>query len=128
VVFPTYAFSQAGVLNFTADWTSAANDIDIAVANGSCTSDQLSVGLCTFKAVEDSETLKPEELNLAIDATTYTPLIANFTAPTENITYRILFTPSASLSQSEVRAFMVDAAARLRIAPVLVRAQGKLRR
>jgi hypothetical protein len=114
-------------LNFTADWTSVDDDIDIALANGSCTSDQLSVGLCTFKAVEDSETLKPEELTLALDATTYTPLVANFTAPTENITYRILFTPGASLSQSEVRAFMADTA-RLRIAPVLVRAKGRLRR
>ncbi len=122
-VFDPFTLSQAGSLDFSADWTSSGNDIDIAVATGSCTSSQLSAGACTFAGLEESPTMKPEQMTLALSAGTYTPLIGNFTTATEAITYRIVFTPNASASQSEIRAFIAAAGAR---PPVLARMNGKL--
>lgn len=124
-IFDPFALAQAGSLDFSADWTSSLNDIDIALASGPCTSSQLSAGTCTFAGLEESAALKPEQMTLPLSAGTYTPLIGNFTTATETITYRILFTPNASASQSDVRAFVAAAAAR---PPVLVRASGKLGR
>ena len=126
-IFTTFTFSQAGSLDFTADWMSSLNDIDIAVANGACTSDQLSLNQCTFLGVEDSPTLKPEQLTLAIAAASYTPLIANYTNPTETIAYRIVFTPPASAWSAEVAALVAEAKAHLRGGPVLVRAREPFR-
>ena len=125
-VFAPITFSQAGSLDFSADWTSSFDDIDIALANGACSSDQLSLNLCTFAGLEESATLKPEQLTLSIRAATFTPLIGNFTAPTETVTYRILFTPAASASSAEVRALLRSAAPHLRGGPVLIRAKGSL--
>lgn len=62
-------------------------------------------------------------MTLALPAGSYTALIGNFTTTAETVTYRIVFTPSASVSQSELRALVAAAAAR---PPVLVRASGKL--
>jgi hypothetical protein len=90
------------------------NDIGIALASGNCTADLLSAGLCTFAGVEESAT--------------YPPLIGNFTAATETVAYRIVFTPPASASQSETRALLAEAVARVRRGPVLVRAEAKLGR
>ena len=53
----------------------------------------------------------------------YPPLVGNFTNPTETITYRIVFTPSASASQSDARALAAAVASR---PPALVRMSGKL--
>lgn len=62
-------------------------------------------------------------MTLALPAGSYTALIGNFTTTAETVTYRIVFTPSASVSQSELRALVAAAAER---PPVLVRASGKL--
>lgn len=113
-IFDSYQFSVPGSLDFVADWVAASNDIDLAVANGQCTSDQLSQGACTFAGLEESATLKPEQLTLAIGAATYTPLIGNFTDPTETIAYRITFTPNASASAADVKSLIADIATRLK--------------
>jgi hypothetical protein len=119
-ILDTDTFAAAGSMDFIADWTSPLDDIDIAVANGACTSAQLSAGACTFAGLEESATLKPEQLTLALSASSYTPLIGNFTLPTELISYRITFTPNAAVSTAEVRRLLSYAAAEHRAVPVLV--------
>jgi len=125
-IFTPFTLSQAGSLDFTADWVSSLNDIDIALANGSCTSDQFSAGTCSFAGTEESATMKPEEMVLALAAGTYTHMIGNFSAASETISYRLLFAPTASASLSDARAAV--AAARLAHPPVLVRMSGKFSR
>ena len=121
-IFDPFTLVQAGSLDFTADWVSSADNIDLALTSGSCTSADLSAGICPFAGIEESATMKPEQMTLPLTAGAYTPLIGNFTTATETIAYRIGFTPNASVSRSGVRAF-VAAAAR---SPILVRASGKL--
>ncbi|MEO8501577.1 MAG: hypothetical protein ABI565_11730 [Vicinamibacteria bacterium] len=123
-VFDPLTLSVPGSLDFSADWTSPNNDIDIAVADGVCSSDQLSVGACTFAGIEQSETLKPEQLTLALSAAIYTPLIGNFTSPTETISYLVRFTPSASASAGDVLNLSAATAARLHASPRVIPAGG----
>jgi hypothetical protein len=121
-IFDPFTISQAGSVDFSADWTSSLNDIDIALASGSCTSSELSAGTCTFAGTEESATLKPEQMTLALSAGPYTPLLGNFSNGDETIAYRIVFTPNASASRGGVSAFGAAASAR---PPSLVRASGR---
>jgi len=119
-IFDPFTLPQAGSVDFSADWVSPLNDIDIALANGACTSSQLSAGACTFAGLEESATLKPEQMTLALTAGSYTPLLGNFSNGDDTIAYKIVFTPNTSASLSDLRAL---AAAR----PVLVKATGRFR-
>jgi hypothetical protein len=121
-IFDPFTISQAGSVDFSADWISPLNDIDIALASGACTSSQLSAGTCTFAGLEESATLKPEQMTLALSAGSYTPLLGNFSNGDETISYRIVFTPNASASRGAASASLAAASSR---APALVKATGR---
>jgi hypothetical protein len=120
----SFVLPAAGTLTFSVDWTSAANDIDIGLATGTCSTTQLSLGLCVFAGLEQSDTLKPEVLTLSLPAGTYTPVIASFTNATETITYKITFAPTAAALRGSPMAPPLASLEPL----ALVKLTGKLRR
>lgn len=91
------ATTETGAFDVTVDWTFAANDIDVALARGNCTFEQLVDDQCTISAETTSDTAKPEKLRLANQpAGTYTLVVPNFGPGDESIAYQVVFTPGTA--------------------------------
>src|SRR5262245_47386978 len=52
----TFTTSVAGRLEVTVDWTFATNDLDVYVARGACTVDQVNQKTCNFASFSESRT------------------------------------------------------------------------
>ena len=115
-------------MDFVADWLSPLDDIDIGIASGECTVAMMQTSSCTFLAIADSATAKPEEIVLPVTAGTYTPVLGNFTVSTEVITYRVVYTPSGSASAAERNALATRIAAELKGGLGIQRVRGALKR
>jgi len=127
-VFTPFTLASAGRLDLVADWLSPLDDIDIGITTGECTVAMLQTDSCVFAAVADSATAKPEAIVLAVSAGTYTHLIGNFTASTEIVTYRLIFTPGASLSAANAAEVAASLTARTAREPMVARVRGSLKR
>lgn len=128
VVFSPFTLSGGGSLDFVADWLSPLDDIDIGITSGECTVAMMQTSSCTFLAVADSATNKPEEIVLPVSAGTYTPVLGNFTVSTEVISYRVVYTPSATASAAERSAMATRMAAELKGGLGIQRIRGTLKR
>ncbi len=84
----------AGALEAIVDWTSAGNDIDIAIVRGNCTPQQGLANACGTPVAEStSTTAKPERVTAAgLAAGSYTLLIANFGPGQESGTLQVFLT------------------------------------
>jgi hypothetical protein len=112
------ATAETGAFDVTVDWTFASNDVDVAIARGACSFEQLISAECTLLGMTTSVTTKPERLRVANQpAGTYTLLIANFGPDDESIAYQAVFTPGTSAaSTSGGVAIRSDKVSRLRSA------------
>lgn len=73
----TITGSGTGTLDASANWGSAANDIDIYVTSTSCT--DIFFGGCSIQAQANSSTAKPERLTLGVSGgSVYRIWVANF--------------------------------------------------
>jgi hypothetical protein len=112
------ATTETGAFDVTVDWTFATNDIDVGLARGNCSFEQLIAEQCAFAAESTSTTAKPERIRLANQpAGTYTLVVLNFGPEDESIAYQVVFTPgtaAASASQDASEARVRKAATLLR--------------
>lgn len=90
--------TSVGSFELTLDWTFARNNLDIALARGSCnTEDDLLSGRCAFIAATNNPATKPERLQVPPQpAGTYYVLVANFSAEDESVAIQVVFTPSSA--------------------------------
>lgn len=96
-LFRTVATTQVGAIEVVVDWTFGTNDVDILLARGGCTLDQLVAMQCTVIGTAESATAKPERLRAANQpAGSYTVVVVNFGPDDESIAYQVVFTPGAS--------------------------------
>jgi hypothetical protein len=101
VLIRNIATTETGTFDITVDWTFATNDVDVALARGSCSFDQLIGDQCTFVGIADSVTTKPERLHLTNQpAGQYTLVVPNFGPADESIAYQVVFTPGASAASA----------------------------
>lgn len=127
-VFTPFTLAGAGSLDLVADWLSPLDDIDIGIASGECTTAMMQAGTCVFAAIADSATAKPEEIVLPVSAGTYTHVIGNFTASTEIITFRLVFTPTTSLSATKAAEVAAGLSVQAMKSTEFTRARGGLKR
>jgi hypothetical protein len=112
------ATTETGAFDVTVDWTFATNDIDVGLARGNCSFDQVIADQCAFAAESTSTTAKPEKLRLANQpAGTYTLVVVNFGPEDESIAYQVVFTPGTAAASASHGA----PAARVRKAAQLLR-------
>ncbi len=89
--------ARTGAIEVTVDWTFATNDIDVALARGSCSFDQLVAQQCTIAAISASTTAKPEKIRADNAAAgTYTLFIENTGPGDESLSFQVVLTPSAT--------------------------------
>jgi len=80
-----------GTLDITVDWTSAANEIDIYLAQGSCTVEQWPD--CAWATWSESRDFKPERLRfLGGFAGSYVLEIGNIGPGEESVSYQVVLT------------------------------------
>jgi hypothetical protein len=60
-----FTTSATGTLEAQCDWTFAFNDLDIAIARGSCSAVQVLLGQCNELVESSSATAKPERVSAA---------------------------------------------------------------
>lgn len=90
-----FAVTEAGTLEITADWTSAANNIDIFLYLGACSSEQARNNACAIANRTTSTTNKPERLTvIGVPAGNYSLGFANFGPTSETGTFEVFITPS----------------------------------
>jgi hypothetical protein len=79
------------------DWTFAANDVDVLLARGDCSFDQLEALQCPIVVFSVSTTAKPEKIrteNAAAGA--YTLFVENTGPGDESVSFQVVLTPSAT--------------------------------
>jgi hypothetical protein len=92
-----FTTASAGALDATADWTFAANDVDIYLAQGSCDNTTVFTTSCPVLAFSESPTAKPETAHVAsAPAGTYTIFVFNAGPGDESVSYQVVLTPSAT--------------------------------
>jgi hypothetical protein len=97
VGFVSFTTTRTGTLEATVDWTYAANDLDVLVARGSCTLDQLLAQQCPILAYSDSATAKPERVRAENAAAgTYTLFVENIGPGDESLSYQVVLTPTTA--------------------------------
>ena len=90
-----FAVTETGTLEITADWTSAANNIDIFLYLGSCSSEQARNNACAIANRTISTTNKPERLSvIGVPVGNYSLGFANFGPTAETGTFEVFLTPS----------------------------------
>lgn len=100
-----FSTTRSGTLDVTVDWTYAANDVDVALASGSCSLEQLQADQCRLLAFAVSSTAKPERLQLAAAAAgSYTLLVENNGPDNESVSYQVVLTPSAVAAATQAPA------------------------
>jgi len=88
--FVPFTTSGTGFLDVTVQWQSPSNNIEIAVARGTCTCKQAANDDCDVVAQSDSPTAKPELLMVSnLAAGSYTLVIANLGERSDSGTYEI---------------------------------------
>jgi hypothetical protein len=86
--------AEAGTVEITADWTSAANNIDIFFYVGSCSSEQARNNACEIANRTTSATTKPERLTIrGVPAGNYSLGFANFGPTAETGSFEAFLTP-----------------------------------
>ena len=86
----SFTLVEGGTVEITADWGSAANNIDLFLYLGNCTSARAREGGCAVANRTTSTTAKPERLNvIGVPSGTYSVGIANFGPTTESGTFRV---------------------------------------
>jgi hypothetical protein len=96
--------TAAGALEVTVDWTFAKNDIDVVLARGACSFEQLEAKQCTIAAVADSETAKPERVRTSGAAGTYTLFVENIGPDDDSASYQaVFFAGASSASEASIR-------------------------
>jgi hypothetical protein len=97
VLIRPVATTETGTFDVTVDWTFAANDIDVYLARGTCSFDQIVADQCAIAAASESTTAKPEKIRLANQpAGTYTLIVGNVGPGQESIAYQVVFTPGTT--------------------------------
>jgi hypothetical protein len=99
-----FTTARTGTIDVVVDWTFTSNDLDLILAKGSCSADQLVAMQCDVLAVADSTTAKPEKINLANAAAgLYTLFVINFGATEESLSYQVMLTTVGAASEGAVR-------------------------
>jgi hypothetical protein len=89
----SFPLANGGQIEIIADWTSPANNIDIFLYLGSCTSEQARRNECTIANRTSSATAKPERLSvLGVPSGTYSVGFANFGPTAETGTFEVFLT------------------------------------
>ena len=82
-----------GMLDVTVDWTFVTNNVQIYLADGSCSIEQFNSYDCAIAGRSESLTAKPERLQLTnLRAGTYSLLIYNGGPTVESVSFQIVFT------------------------------------
>lgn len=101
---PPFSTSATGTIDVTVDWTFPANDVDVYLARGACSFEQLVADQCIMAGFSESLTAKPEKVSVPNAAAgTYTLVIANWGPGTESLSYQVTLTavPGAQSQQGE---------------------------
>jgi hypothetical protein len=107
-----FTTSATGTVEAIVDWTFASNDLDVYLARGACSFEQLIVDQCTILSFSESTTAKPERPRATnVPAGTHTMWVVNIGPGDESVSYQVVFTanatagtpPAAAASQSESR-------------------------
>jgi len=92
-----FTTSRTGALDATVDWSSATNDVDVALVRGDCSFEQFTAQQCTVLAFSVSLTAKPEKVRVDNAAAgSYTLFIENTGPGDERLGYQVVLTPSAT--------------------------------
>lgn len=84
---------ERGRIDVTVDWSSAANNIDVYVAEGICNVEQFNQRQCSIPTFSQSTLLKPESLALAgLQPGNFTLLVGNRGPGVETATFRVVYT------------------------------------
>ena len=88
-----FTLTEGGTVEINADWTSPANNIDIFLYLGACTSAQARAGECPVANRTNSTTTKPERLNvIGVPSGSYSVGFANFGPTAETGTFTLFVT------------------------------------
>jgi type IV pilus biogenesis protein CpaD/CtpE len=88
-----FGVANSGTLEIIADWTSAANNIDIVFYTGSCLSAQAIRSECPIANRSTGTTTKPESLTIiGVPAGNYSVGFANFGLTAESGTFEVFLT------------------------------------
>ncbi len=91
--FAPFTTTATGTLDVTVDWTFAQNNIQVYLAQGQCTLDQVNQKTCVFAGFSESATAKPEKLHLTnLAAGTYSLMVGNRGPSVESFSFQIVFT------------------------------------
>jgi hypothetical protein len=97
--------SATGALDATVDWTSASNDVDVYLAQGTepCTLQAFNSGDCPFIASSQTTTDKPETCSTpSAAAGPYILYFANWGPGRESISFQVVLTTRSASSGSPV--------------------------
>jgi hypothetical protein len=94
-----FTTTRAGDLEVVVDWTFASNDLDVLLARGECTPEQLVALQCDVAALAQGTTAKPERVSIVNAAAgTYTLFVLNLGATAESFSFQILLTTTGAAS------------------------------
>jgi hypothetical protein len=86
--FVPFTTSQTGTADVTVQWNSPSNDMDVAVARGTCNCGNIDD--CDEVSSSDSATAKPERLSISnLGAGSYTLVIINWGEQNDQGTYEV---------------------------------------
>jgi hypothetical protein len=95
----TFTIDRAGTLEVVLDWTLASNNLDLVLARGECTPEQLVALQCDVAAIGSSTTAKPERVSVSnAGAGGYTLFVANRGPSAESFSFQVLLTTVAAAS------------------------------
>jgi len=95
VLYTAGAFTTTvtGRLEVTVDWTFATDNLDVYVARGTCTVDQVNQRTCSLAGVSESTTAKPERITVSgLAPGTYSFMIGNRGPAVESASYQVTLT------------------------------------
>lgn len=98
LLYVPFSSSLSGPMDITVDWTSASNDVDIYLTQGTdaCELDTINADQCPFVAMSESGTAKPERISLPNAAAgDYTLYIGNRGPTDESVSWQVVVTSSA---------------------------------
>lgn len=93
IILDPFTTTASGTLDVTVDWTFATNNVQVYLAQGKCTIDQVNQGTCTYAGLSESATAKPERIHLTnLAAGTYSLMIGNRGPNAESLSYQVVLT------------------------------------
>ena len=100
-LFRSIPTGELGTLEAEVDWTHPHDDLDVAIARGTCQFDSLISGHCVLLNVGSSPTAKPERARIVNEPPgNFTVIIVNFGPDDESISYQVRFTNGAGSSSA----------------------------